>query len=93
MARTSTSTGIETKVAASSTTTIAAGYISWLLITFVPGLNDTIPADLQGQLPVVIAFLLSTVAAYFAPHTIRPDLQPVEPPAQQDEPGVPPARP
>jgi hypothetical protein len=63
--------GVETKVAVGSTTTIVAGYIAWALVTYVPGLNDTFPLDLQGQLPVVVAFVLSAVAAYFAPHTHR----------------------
>ncbi len=71
--------GVETKVAVSSGTTIVAGYIAWVLVTFVPGLNSTFPPDLQGQLPVVVAFVLASVAAYFAPHTHRPDLVPVAP--------------
>jgi hypothetical protein len=68
------SSGVETKVAAGSATTIISGYIAWILVTYVPGIKDTIPLDLQGQLPVVVAFALASIAAYFAPHTSRPDL-------------------
>jgi hypothetical protein len=68
------SPGVETKVAAGSATTIIAGYIAWILVTYVPGIKDAIPLDLQGQLPVVVAFALASIAAYFAPHTPRPDL-------------------
>jgi hypothetical protein len=63
--------GVETKVAVGSSTTIVAGYIAWALITYVPGLKDTFPPDLQGQLPVIVAFALASIAAYFAPHTHR----------------------
>jgi hypothetical protein len=80
--------GVETKVAVGSTTTIVAGYIAWALVTYVPGLNDTFPVDLQGQLPVVVAFVLSAVAAYFAPHTHRPltALPDLVPPAEPQPP-------
>lgn len=66
--------GVETKVAVGSSTTIVAGYIAWALVTYVPGLKNTFPVDLQGQLPVIVAFALSAIAAYLAPHTHRPDL-------------------
>ena len=80
MARDSAGIGVETKVAAGSSTTIAAGYIAWALITFVPYFKNNVPSDVQGQLPVVIAFVLSSIAAWYAPHTHRPDLAPVTPP-------------
>jgi hypothetical protein len=67
---------VETKVAVGSGTTVVAGYIAWALVTYVPGLKDTFPPDLQGQLPVMVAFALASIAAYFAPHTHRPDLLP-----------------
>lgn len=73
--------GVETKVAVGSSTTIVAGYIAWALVTYVPGIKNTIPVDLQGQLPVLVAFALASIAAYFAPHTHRtlplPPVQPV----------------
>jgi len=75
------SAGVETKVAAGSAVTIIAGYIAWALVTYVPGLKNTFPLDLQGQLPVIVAFALSSVAAYLAPHTPRPDLTPAPVPA------------
>ena len=70
----SSGAGVETKVAVGSTTTIVAGYIAWALVTYVPGLKNTFPPDLQGQLPVMVAFALASIASYFAPHTHRPDL-------------------
>lgn len=77
--------GVETKVAVGSSTTIVAGYIAWALVTYVPFFRDTFPLDLQGQLPVVTAFVLASVAAYFAPHTHR-TLPPVIVPPPVPEP-------
>jgi hypothetical protein len=90
------SAGVETKVAAGSAVTIIAGYIAWALVTYVPGLKNTFPLDLQGQLPVIVAFALSSVAAYLAPHTPRPDLTGLVPavsvpPAPIPAPAPPPA--
>jgi len=73
------SPGIETKAAAGPTTALIAGYISWAVIEFVPGVKNNVPADLQSQLPVVIGAALGWLAAYRAPHTHRPDLPPLEP--------------
>jgi hypothetical protein len=70
---------IEIKAAAPVSTTLVAGYIAWAIIYFVPGAKDNIPADLQGQLPVIIATVLAAVAGYYVPHTHRPDLVPPEP--------------
>jgi hypothetical protein len=72
--------GIETKVAAGSITTLAAGYISGLLIEVIPWLKDNLTADQKQNLPIIIAWLLAALAAYFAPHTHRPDL--ATPPAE-----------
>jgi hypothetical protein len=72
--------GIETKVAAGSVTYLAAGYLSGLLVEIVPWLRDNLTADQKQNLPVIIAWLLGAVAAYFSPHTHRPDLAPVQPP-------------
>ena len=69
---------VETKVAAGSVTTIIAGYLAWALIYYVPGIKDNLPSDLQSQLPFLFAWLLATGAAYFAPHTHRPDLAPAQ---------------
>lgn len=65
---------IEQKAVAGPTATLIAGYISWALITYIPGAKDTFPADIQAQLPVFVAFVISAIAAYFAPHTHRADL-------------------
>lgn len=89
MARSSLSPGVETKVATGSTVTIVSGYIAWALITYVPGLKNTFPPDLQGQLPVIVAFALSSLGAYLAPHTPRPDLRPAAAPDGQPAVGTP----
>jgi hypothetical protein len=56
--------------------TLVAGYLSALLVSAVPWLHDHLTADQQASLPIIIAFLLSALAAYLAPHTHRPDLSP-----------------
>jgi hypothetical protein len=81
---------VETKVAAGSVTTIIAGYLAWAVIYYVPAVRNHLPADLQNQLPFMFAWLLATGAAYFAPHTHRPDLGPPAvadpfPPSGQDQ--------
>ena len=45
-----------------------------------PWLDQHLTADQKQNLPIIIAFLLSSLAAYLAPHTHRPDLLP--PPVQ-----------
>ena len=75
--------GIETKVAAGSVTYLAAGYLSTLLIEIVPWLKDNLTVDQQQNLPVILAWLLASLVAYFAPHTSRPDLVPAEPVAPE----------
>lgn len=73
---------IEQKAVAAPAVTLAAGYLSGLLIEVVPWLKDNLTADQQQNLPVIIAFILSAAAAYLAPHTHRPDLAPVQPPPE-----------
>jgi hypothetical protein len=73
---------IEAKAAAGPSVTLIAGYLSGVLISAWPWLNDHLTADQQQNLPIIIAFALSALAAYLAPHTHRPDLTPVEPPAR-----------
>lgn len=65
---------IEQKAVAAPAVTLIAGYLSAVLISAVPWLHDHLTPDQQQSLPVIIAFLLSAVAAYLAPHTHRPDL-------------------
>ena len=72
--------GIETKVAAGSITTLAAGYLSGLLIEVIPWLKDNLTTDQKQNLPIILAWVLAALAAYFAPHTHRPDLEPVPAP-------------
>jgi hypothetical protein len=66
--------GIETKTAAGSITTLATGYLSGLLIEVVPWLKDNLTADQKQNLPIILAWIFASAAAYFAPHTHRPDL-------------------
>jgi len=65
---------IEQKAVAAPATALVAGYLSTILISAVPWLHDHLTPDQQNSLPIIIAFLLSAVAAYLAPHTHRPDL-------------------
>ena len=81
--------GVEVKVAAGSVTAIVSGYIAWALVTYVPGLKNTFPLDLQGQIPVLVAFALSSAAAWLAPHTHRPDLESPPPAAAPQPPAAP----
>jgi len=69
---------IEAKAAAAPAATLVAGYLSAVLISAVPWLHDHLTPDQQQSLPIIIAFLLSAAAAYFAPHTHRPDLDPAQ---------------
>jgi hypothetical protein len=64
----------ETKAVAAPSATLVFGYLSGLLIEVVPWLKDNLTADQQQNLPIVLAFLASLLAAYLAPHTHRPDL-------------------
>jgi hypothetical protein len=81
---------IEQKAVAGPFTTLVAGYISTVLITSVPWLHQHLTTDQQQNLPIIVAFLLSGVAAYLAPHTHRPDLgaPPDTSQVQQDIPHV-----
>jgi thiamine transporter ThiT len=65
---------IEQKAVAGPFATLVGGYLSSLLITAVPWLHQHLTSDQQQALPIIIAFLLAGLAAYFAPHTHRPDL-------------------
>jgi len=72
---------IEQKAVAGPATALIAGYLSTILISAVPWLHEHLTPDQQNSLPIIIAFLLSAVAAYLAPHTHRPEL--LEEPAGQ----------
>jgi hypothetical protein len=80
---------IEQKAVAAPSATLAFGYLSALLIEVIPWLKDNLTADQQQNLPVVIAFIASLIAAYLAPHTHRPDLPPVTPPQAAPPPPAP----
>lgn len=69
---------IEQKAAAGPVATLVGGYAAAILIAYVPVLRDAFPADERDQLAVFCAFVLSALAAYYAPHTHRPDLAAVQ---------------
>ena len=68
---------IEAKAVAAPSATLVIGYLTGLLIEVVPWLKDNLTADQKTSLPIILAFLASLIAAYFAPHTHRPDLMTV----------------
>jgi hypothetical protein len=68
---------IETKTGGGSFAFIVAGYLSWALLFYVPGLQDNLPITLREQLPFLVAWLLGTVIAWWLPHTHRQDLLPL----------------
>jgi hypothetical protein len=79
---------IEQKAVAAPATALVSGYLSAVLISTVPWLHTHLTPDQQQQLPIVIAFALSAAAAWLAPHTHRPDLVPVQPPAGAAKPDL-----
>jgi hypothetical protein len=72
---------IEQKAVAAPTATLVAGYFCTVLISAVPWVREHLTPDQQRELPIIVAFLFTAAAAYIAPHTHRPDLPPVVPPA------------
>jgi hypothetical protein len=68
--------GLETKVAAGSATFLVAGYIVDLAIALIPWLHQHLAVNDQRELVLIVAWALGSLAAYKAPHTHRPDLQP-----------------
>lgn len=81
---------IETKPAAGLSATVVIGYALALVFAIWPNFAARVPDDLKLQLPVVIGAILGAAAAYFAPHTNRPDLPPVVPPDVPVAPVAPP---
>lgn len=63
---------VETKVAASSFTGIVTGLLTWALVAYVPAFRTGLPPQVAAFIPVAVGWLLSSVAAYMAPHTPRP---------------------
>ncbi len=86
-------TPIEAKPVAGMSTVAVIGYAVALTLALWPSLAAKIPQDMLYQLPVVIATVLGATVSYFAPHTNRPDLQPVVPPVQPVAPATPAAPP
>jgi len=71
---------IETKAGAATLATFAATQIVWAIFTFWPAANDAVSTDNQLQLTAILATILTAAAGYYAKHTHRPDLAPVQPP-------------
>lgn len=67
---------VETKTWTGSITWLAAGWLSGLLIEIIPWLKDNLTTDQKQTLPIILAWVLASAAAYYAPHTHRPDLAP-----------------
>jgi hypothetical protein len=63
---------VETKVAASAAVSVVSGVVTWILVTYVPGLHGVLPPTLADFLPWAVSAVLSAAAAYRAPHTTRP---------------------
>lgn len=63
---------IESKVAAGSFTGIVTGLLTWALVAYVPAFRTGLPPPVAAFIPVAVGWLLSSVAAYRAPHTPRP---------------------
>lgn len=72
---------IETKPVVGVSTTILIGYVLTLVFQIWPNLRQYVTPEVSQQLPIVIGGVLGAIAAYWAPHTHRPDLPPVIPPA------------
>lgn len=62
---------IETKVSVGSFTGILTGLITWALVAYVPAFRSGVPAPVAALIPVMVAWLAHSVAAYAAPHTPR----------------------
>ena len=78
--------GIETKTAAGSVSFLAIGWLTTLLIEAVPWLREHLTPDQKQNAPIILAWLIGSLAAYYAPHTHRPDLVPPEPPGAHARP-------
>lgn len=64
---------VETKVAAGSFSAAVTGFLTWILVTYVPAFRNGLPPDLGAILPILIGWACGTVASWAAPHTSRPD--------------------
>lgn len=63
---------IESKVAIGSFTGIITGLLTWALVAYIPAFRSGLPAPVAALIPVAVAWLAHTAAAYLAPHTARP---------------------
>jgi hypothetical protein len=65
---------LEVKVAAGSLVTVISGIVTWTLVAWVPAFHSGVPQEVQDIIPVIVAWIVGTIAAYLAPHTNRPDI-------------------
>lgn len=80
---------VETKTKASTTAAAVSGMALWLLGKYV--FKGDVPDVLASWIYVLVPGLLAYGAGWLAPHTHRPDLLPVMPPAPQPPAPQPPA--
>jgi hypothetical protein len=62
---------IEKKVSYGAGAGAATGLVVWALISFVPMFHTGVPEPVVAVIPVFLAWLGHTIAAYSAPHTPR----------------------
>lgn len=70
---------VETKVQAGTLSAAAAGVVLWVLQTYV--FKGAMPQGVESLVYLAVPAVLAGAAGYLAPHTHRPDLAPVAPPA------------
>lgn len=70
---------VEQKVKASTTVAAVSGLCLWALGKYV--FKGDVPDVIVTCVYILVPGVLTFVAGYFAKHTPRPELQPVQPPA------------
>jgi hypothetical protein len=70
---------IETKVKAVVAAGLPVGLVTALLVAYVPAFHNGLPAVDVALLPYVLTLVSATVAAWLAPHTVRPGDPPASP--------------
>ena len=78
---------VETKVAAGSVTFLAAGWLVNFTVGLMPWLHAHLTAGDQRELVLMVAWLLGSLAAYWAPHTPRQVAQVTQLPPAGPPPG------
>lgn len=65
---------VETKVKAGAAAGAVTGIVVWALVSYVPMFHNGVPQPVVDALPFILAWIGHTAAAYWAPHTARPDV-------------------